>query len=315
MDGQEFDKLAKKLTSFASRRQALGGLLGAAAAVAGLGTVAEAKKGKNKLAKRIPKGRGIGKSACANNGCLLCNFGGTPINGQCPPGDIGVCVSGTSNGFCGSGGNACSACTNPERCIPNANGDGGACAEPSAQCSPGQCNVLVNGTVTCRSEEGPNACGSFGVGGGRRVCAPPCPSGSTCIRDAGFNLVCTTATCQATCPDGCCIGPDDPLSRPLGSCQSGGDILACGEGGSTCVSCLAVCGLEGSCVNGECSCLTTTTTTTTTTTDAPPQCNGCTKANGACAPGTRRGACGVGGAACRRCSGKRKKCRNGRCVK
>ena len=64
MDGPDFDKLARKLTNFASRRQALGGLLGAAAAVTGLGAAAEAKKngGKGKDAKK-GDGKGKGKDA------------------------------------------------------------------------------------------------------------------------------------------------------------------------------------------------------------------------------------------------------------
>lgn len=307
MDGKDFDQLAKRLGGL-SRRQTIGGLVGAALAAAGL-TSAEAKKGRKKdsfSAKDVKKGRGIGKSQCGTTGCIACSDGSIPTGGgtTCPVGEVLVCTTGTSDTACGSGGggNVCTACTAPQICALNTEGNGGTCVTPPPNCGFGfgdTCIAATGGNATCRNAAGPNACGVNPTNGS---CLPDCGEGNECVFDGGATLyICTSAVCTQTCPDGCCVGPNDPIF-PAGSCQNGTDILACGSGGGVCTSCLLVCGLEGSCVNGVCSCLTP---------PPPPACpTGLELCGDKCVDlATSKKNCGACGSKC----GRRKRCKGGTC--
>jgi len=353
MDGNDFDSLTRKLGGLASRRQAVAGLVGAAVAATGLSAVAKGKGNKGKhnkgkahsfSAKDIRKGKGIGASACGNTGCLGCSLGSVPdALGQCPAPEVPVCVPGTNDTQCGRGGANCTVCNGGtgEICVSEADGNGGVCAVPPPQCFTGPLSdncVQANGsTITCQNAAGPNACG-FAINGS---CLPACPSGQECIADFGAptGFVCTSATCSTTCPAGCCAGPTDPINPP-GSCQPGDNIFACGTPGGVCVDCLAVCGLNGSCVNGVCSCqvppecgaLNQACCTTGTPclgsnvcnnglceAPTPPECTPTNCATGCCQGNTcvttiSDAQCGINGSTCVACQGK-KHCKNGVCKK
>lgn len=307
MDGKNFDQLAKRLGGL-SRRQTIGGLVGAALAAAGL-TSAEAKKGKGGFsAKDVKKGKGIGKSQCGTTGCLGCSDG-TIANpdGTCTTG-VPVCTPGLSYTQCGSGGGLsicqdCSAAPGFDACAPNTENNGGTCVNYPpcfTNLADNQCVAATGGVANCRNAAGNGFCGrnpTFGT------CLPGCAEGSTCVEDFGpTEYSCLNATCSQFCPDGCCVGTDDPL-LPAGSCQNGTDIIACGNAGETCTSCLLVCGLEGSCVNGVCSCLTPP--------PPPPACpTGLELCGDKCVDlATSKKNCGACGSKC----GRRKRCKGGTC--
>jgi hypothetical protein len=164
MDGPEFDKLARKLTSFTSRRQALGGLLGAAAAVTGLGAAAEAKKnGKNRADKKGP-GKNKGKEKAHDKG----KDKGKVSKDQCSPGCTGTGSSQTCNvdADCGGGDFICQQGQCRIRCfgLNFLCGPGGQCVSV-----PGQTNTV------CACSPVTNNC----PGSGSR------PQGSTCAAN-GF---------------------------------------------------------------------------------------------------------------------------------
>lgn len=262
MDGKDFDKLAKRLGGLASRRQTIGGLVAAALGATGLSAEAAKDKKRGFTLSRVEKGKGIWKAQCGNAGCITCSDGVNPtfVNGTltCAGAATLVCSPGISDQQCGSGGAICTNCgtaADTNVCIPNQGGAGGACGTVPPQCvTGGQCAQRVNGTVQCVDPASNQACGVTAEG----TCAPACPQGQQCVSN-GANLVCTSATCQNTCPTGCCVGSNDPLGRPAGQCVTGNngqtDITACGSGGNTCTNCLAVCGFQATCVNGQCSCL------------------------------------------------------------
>lgn len=339
MDGKDFDQLAKRLGGLASRRQTLGGLVGAALGVAGLSGADAAKKGRGDrfTAADVKKGKGIGKSQCGATGCIACSDGSVPdptTDPVCPAGTVQVCTPGTTEGACGSGGGGtfCTACGAGEVCAPNTEGNGGTCVEPVPGCNATglgatQCTAATGGNAVCASAEGGTFCGSRDVAGvDADPCLPGCGTGSRCVQDGGtFGFTCVSGTCQAQCPNGCCAGQNDPIN-PVGSCQPGNDITACGSAGGTCVSCLAVCGLNGSCVNGVCSCLTPPPPPP----PPPTPCAGClNETTGECqlftgGDGNEQGnlACGKNGNTCRQCPGDRPRCvahkkvqGGGRCVR
>jgi hypothetical protein len=262
MDGNDFDSLTRKLGGLASRRQALAGLVGAAVAATGLSAAAK-NKGKSKKgkahgfsAKDIRKGKGILAAACGNIGCLGCSDGTIPNPDQSCNTGTPVCVPGNQDNQCGRGGAICTACNVGigEICVNEQDGNGGVCAVPPVQCFTGPLSnncIQANGsTITCQNAAGPNACGFTANGS----CLPACAANQECIEDFGpTTFSCTSATCSTTCPNGCCASATDPINPP-GSCQPGDNIVACGKPGKVCTDCLLVCGLNGSCVNGVCSC-------------------------------------------------------------
>ncbi|MDP1825930.1 MAG: hypothetical protein Q8L48_21885 [Archangium sp.] len=248
-------------------------------------------------------GGGSGGGAGGGGGAGSC---GPQTCGGCCAG--GVCLPGNVVSACGSGGQACSACTNgtcsdnqcsgstcnPSNCQGCCNGNrcetglsaatcgagGDTCSAcPSGQsCNAGQCSggstcnpANCDGCCqgdVCQPGTSTSACGASGL-----TCSA-CTNGQTC----GAGRCTGGSTCNAaTCPSGCCQG---------GVCQAGTSNAACGTGGSTCGACAA----SDSCVSGQCTFIC----------DASTCPSGCCQGN-VCQPGNTTAACGTGGGACASC--------------
>ena len=84
-----------------------------------------------------------------------------------------------------------------------------------------------------------------------------------------------------------------------GTCQSGGDVAACGMAGASCETC----GTGASCTAGAC-----------VTPCGPDNCVGCCDSGGQCQTAGAASACGSNGATCATCSGATSKCESGQCI-
>jgi hypothetical protein len=175
-------------------------------------------------------------NACGTGGlaCLVCKGGESCVDGQCTtntPCDPvscstgccqdGLCLPGTAQDACGTGGLACVACPSDQLCI-------------EGECGLGTCdaNTCPNGCCdgnTCEPGNTDEACGTGGA-----ACAV-CTDPDHCVSQACGTAPCSTSTCT-----GCC--------DTQGVCQTGDTREACGTGGKAC----KVCQGSNSCVNGNC---------------------------------------------------------------
>jgi len=221
MDVTTFDRLTKTLALGGSRRAALGALL-----ASGLGTVLGqlsaagqatckapgqvCRKRSDCCATRCRKEQGKPQGCCqaCEGGRLYCNgaccaagedcIGGscTCAGASCPGGCCasGVCVSPSTDAQCGTGGEACVACTAPETCGGGGTpGDCGCPKTPEADACGGKCGQVddgCGGKWECGGCAAPESCGG---GGTANVCG--CLSRNTCCgTDSGV--------CQAQCCSG-----------------------------------------------------------------------------------------------------------------
>lgn len=133
-----------------------------------------------------------------------------------------VCVVGTHNEACGTGGGPCTQCGSDEYC------DEGTCKE--ASCTPETCDGCCKDDE-CITEGTDEACGT---------------GGETCETCSGESF-CEEGECVAPCSercDGCC---DDE-----GNCHEGGSKDRCGTAGEACQTCGEGEECRGSCVETDC---------------------------------------------------------------
>ncbi len=209
--------------------------------------------------------------------------GGVCTSLACTPDNCAGCCSatgcnpGTLLSACGTGGQACQACTGSQ-CAPAGPGNGGVCVATgcNAQNCPGCCDK--NGL--CQAGDGTSACGRGGD-----ACSA-CSASQVCAGGA-----CATPTvCGPQSCAGCCAGS---------TCVGGGANDACGSGGGACQDC----GTTATCVANVCQTLGPC--------DASSCPTGCCNGN-LCLPGMNDSACGSGGAACSAC-GAGTQCAAGSC--
>ena len=134
-----------------------------------------------------------------------------------------VCVVGTHNEACGTGGGACTACATDEYCSE------GSCEE--ATCTPDSCDGCCLDDE-CQDGDTDEACGT-----GAETC-------ETCSGAAFCEDGECVAPCSETC-DGCCDAD--------GNCKEGNSSASCGSNGVMCQSCVE--GEEcrgGGCVEVDC---------------------------------------------------------------
>lgn len=128
---------------------------------------------------------------------------------------------------CGRGGEACTRCKSPERCVASQ------CEAPT----PVDAGVVDAGASVCGCN---SACclpdGSCAPNNGIDACGPPRTFCGTCTADQRCEL--------GVCVPGECGGCLDPLGR----CQAGSDEVACGADGGVCEAC----GVNQACRGGRC---------------------------------------------------------------
>jgi hypothetical protein len=220
MDGNEFDQLARRLGHFASRRQTLGGLLGAALGMRGL-SAAAARQREGRVGVTAP---------CGGVGCRRPDLGGQ-------------CFSGLQEANCGLNGEVCTDCGAGQACVPNEDFDGGSCQ--AVDCPAGQCRL----GGACVELTDDRVCGETAAG----VCRQACGGGEVCVDG---ECMPPPATCQDVCAGtgftngGCCPGGVAP------ECRRGDTVEACGRDAGVCRDCRAVCGTGQpfDCVEGVCAC-------------------------------------------------------------
>jgi hypothetical protein len=243
---------------------------------------------------------------CQGDGACSAPCGGT---GCC---DTDTCVAGTSDGACGTGGQACVSCPLPATC--GGGGQAGVCGcTPITTCPGGlDCGDIDDGCgsiLNCGDCTPPETCGGDNPGTPNVCgCTPTtcAAQGTNCgtISDGCFSTldcgncsgttpicvsnVCTACSAAHPCPSGCCAN--------TGSCQPGTADAACGTSGA-CVNC----GFGRHCVNGACVC------------DSTSCPNGCCDATGRCQV-NNNDACGTGGEACSASCPDSQMCQSGACV-
>jgi hypothetical protein len=190
---------------------------------------------------------GIGNTVCGSFGsqCQDCSAAGEfcdpgPSGGICNGGSCNlsncngccqedICVTGLSAGACGSGGQLCGDCSQPnENCIPASGGafqQGGVCV--MSGCSQANCTGCCEGSA-CRAGTEASACGALG-----QACIDCSSPTVVCVAgDSGTGGTCESVQqCNPqTCPKGCCVGD---------VCAVGTQDEDCGTGGLACQSCSA----------------------------------------------------------------------------
>lgn len=246
---------------------------------------------------------------CENQSCTKVSCDAT----TCPTGccsATGDCLPGTTEGACGSGGQACKTCDG-QTCE---NGQCKAIAKPcDATICPNGCCDSDGTCVTSPTDQkcggGGEACEACGTGqtcdGGKCTCTssscPGCCDGDSCkagnIPSACGKDGAACQTCQApnTCVGSACAAGCSPSSCPGccdgNQCNFGGatDSSACGVGGAACQKCNP----GDTCASGTC--------------NNPQSCDPSTCASGCCAggqcqSGTSSQACGTSGKNCQACA-------------
>jgi hypothetical protein len=267
-----------------------------------------------------------GFTSCAGNACVtpvpVCDPSTCP-NGCCEmASNEPLCVDGSENISCGSGGQACQNCQGTGDVCSAAR----QCVTPT--CGPGNCSGCCFGNQ-CIPGTSQNACGTGGqqcmncgpggtCGGGSCImmtgCGPQnctgCCQGDACIignpqgaacGQGGQECficpppsVCGESFCIEPPPDGGACGPETcgGCCDPFGNCQTGENFGACGQGGQLC----QVCPPTFSCTFGFCE---------PPLPDAgicgPQNCSGCCDGNGVCQNGNTLNDCGTGGSQCNIC--------------
>ena len=153
-----------------------------------------------------------GQCGTFDDGC-----GGT-VTCKCDTGCCGdgLCLPGTSPDACGTNGEACQVCTDPDRC----NDGVCSCIPYPDPCEKRECGKVPNGcggSVTCGPNDG------------------ACPVGETCEFDSGM----------------CFCGPDCKGCCSKDTCQPGNTNDFCGTAGETCVTCTGF----DACIDGDCVCV------------------------------------------------------------
>jgi hypothetical protein len=284
MDPQNFDRLVRTLVQPASRRRALGGLLGGMlTAVVGTGAGAAKRRGHQGHGPSQP-GTATDKrtGADAASTVTLCHQGQTitvpptAVSAHLRHGDtLGACNTPTP------GPDACAEIVDG----PDPTGlcswccQGVCCQAPANQCNPAGLCCAPN----CANREcGPDGCGNDGTcgcgAGGTCTRGAVCPDGQTCACPSGRACNPVSGQCPGppactpqTCRNGCCDSN--------GFCQPGSANDACGTNGQACVNCP---GVQSTCQNGQCVCV--------------PQCQG-----KQCGPDGCGGSCGSC-SACQTCT-------------
>lgn len=211
--------------------------------------------------------------------------------GCCDP-YSGSCMGGFDSWACGSGGEVCQPCTDPNQlCNPSSAG-GGICQPADPACGPYSCSGCCEcpdpyGACKCVEGLDPVMCGNGG-----EVCQSCTGPGQTCEAVwAGGQCVMTQQTCDPSNCGGCC----DYSTYPP-QCVWGGDSWACGNSGNAC----SYCGSGETCEptpwgGGQC----------TVGSDCGYwNCPGCCDYAvypPQCLPGGDNWACGSGGASCSGC--------------
>lgn len=184
-----------------------------------------------------------------------------------------VCLGGTNESACGTGGRACAACDEGDEVCDATNRE----CRPTT-CGPENCDGCCEGN-RCRTGQAPSLCGASGQAcracGDGETCSPTGAAGGACV---------ATRTCtSSTCPNGCCTLDD--------RCVDGTSDGACGTGAAACRNCAAQSEI---CSSRAC---------------APPpptctaaNCPGCCDGNQVCQAGFLNNRCGVGGARCADCT-------------
>lgn len=196
--------------------------------------------------------------SCSNS----CGSATTGCNQGCCS-SSGLCVAGSTNAQCGSGGSACQDC---------------ATASTGHVCRSGVCGC--NGPADCADQ---NACENNQC---TTSCSATAPCESSCCKDGTCAVDTAASSCGA--PGGACVDcSGDPNGR---LCVDGGTVNAkCG------------CNTATDCPTNA-ACNTTTHTCSTSCGSGTTACNqGCCSSNGQCVAGTADAQCGNSGASCQDC--------------
>ncbi len=265
---------------------------------------------------QAPANCGAGGSACQvcppGSGCIECPPGqicaaerfcgcdpASCPSGCCSGGGIygGTCQSGTFDDACGTAGIVCKDCTTSNARMNGPGGLGpaaGACS--NQQCvypPPSPCLFgCIDPLGACQPGASDTQCGSAGA-----ACTDCTTSGGECSNQQCGPFDDARVCNEQTCPSGCC---DDRAVCELGTAST-----ACGTGGVTCLSCVA---LGQSCSNQRC-----------TGADGGAgcgsfNCGGCCDDSGACVPVDSDTNCGVKGNRCTDCATLGARCLLGACT-
>ena len=242
---------------------------------------------------------GFDPNACGDFGqqCQNCAFpggacvkddagtGGTCANQQqCGPQNCAgccvgnQCVAGVDPFQCGSFGQQCQNCSQPnETCAPQGPGGGGACVITPPTCNPQSCPTGCCQGNLCFGGLVPTQCGIGGV-----ACQDCTLSQETCDSNVQQCVPVTPVCNPSTCPSGCCAGD---------ICAVGTQVNDCGKGGLQCQNCgtqNATCQAQV-CVPNQPKC-------------TPLTCTGCCDANDTCQFGSLPNQCGQKGIVCVDCT-------------
>ncbi len=210
-----------------------------------------------------------GNGTCSNGTCETTMGCGPQTCPGCCNGN--TCLSGQDTNACGQGGQQCFACP------PNATCFGGSCGIviDAGGCGPNNCPGCCDANGLCEQGQSTNACGQGG-----QLCNP-CPPGFACQGGFCFQQP-DSGACGPTNCKGCCDFN--------GTCQTGQNPGACGQGGQQCNVCPpnSTCGPGGMC-QAQVPC-------------TAANCLGCCDANNFCQGGFVDTGCGSGGAQCTDCT-------------
>lgn len=198
-----------------------------------------------------------------------------------------LCLSGTEPIACGRRGGTCDDCAEEGRVC-----DASSRICGTTRCDASNCSGCCVGDK-CLTGETATACGTGGV-----QCAS-CAGSQECRLGASGRRQCAgESTCGPQNCGGCCT--------PQGTCVTGNDTTACGQGGQACDACSAseLCVAVG---------LPNARTCQPEPTCGPANCAGCCVGN-QCVVSTTPAACGANGSACTACGAGLRCSPQGTCV-
>jgi hypothetical protein len=226
MDPQTFDRLVRGFSHSASRRRALGGLLGGALATVAGASMSEANR-------RHRRRQGQAKDQGGNSDCAhFCQR-------VFPPGpDRGRCISDAAHhqGACAD----CAGDTSRICCTPSVAGAMCDSSQPIACCASGQTcqdrTCVATCTPTTCAAQGKN-CGAIADGCGNTLNCGSCTAPNTCTNNV---CGCTPTTCAqlglhcGMADDGCGGTLQCGGCGPCRACRTVADNTACGRGNICC---------------------------------------------------------------------------------
>ena len=247
MDGNQFDRVTKWMSTRRTRRETvrtlIGGALSGAAVVAGSES---ALAGKPDKPPRPPKP--IAPECCPASTPKLCALTCTDVYND--PGNCGGCgITCADGAICLNGSCSCPSglvectgvCVDKTTSIANCGACGNSCVSPvngTATCVSGTCGFTCNsGFTTCGAScvdtsVDPNNCGS---------CSHICSAG------------CSNGSCEPTCSDGFKNGSETDIDCGGGTCSPCADGKMC-SGDTDCASDICISGRCVTCPAGQTPC-------------------------------------------------------------